>query len=146
VEDGEVGQRPPEENLALRVERNAEGERDGGDERVEPEPALEFLRVEVDAEGRRVDVRHVHQEHGRHPRPVRRLVFEHPGARAHPQQRERHERAPEKDGQIDARRKEPPPARVGGGRRGALCQYVYSACGHVCLKSRFKISTPRSRL
>ena len=117
MEDGEVGQHAPEQRLALRVEGRAERVGDDGDERVEPQATPQLLAVQVDPKQRRPDVRHVHEQHRRHPRPARRLALQHARARPHPQRRERHQRAPQEHAHVRPRREQPRPARLPRARR-----------------------------
>ncbi|MCA1594145.1 MAG: hypothetical protein LC754_16265 [Acidobacteria bacterium] len=113
MKDREISQRAPEQQLALRIERHAETKRNQRRQRIQPRAAFQLSRVEVDAEGRRIDVRHVHEQHRRNPRPIRRVRIQHPGLRPDPQREQRHDGASEKHVHVHARRKQPPLSRRG---------------------------------
>src|SRR6185503_2004264 len=64
----QVSEHAPENKLAFRIERNADPKSNQRHERIQPRPAFQLIRVEIDSKACCVNVRDIYQQHCGNPR------------------------------------------------------------------------------
>ena len=107
VKDRQVRQHPPEYGGTFGIERRPQAKRQHWHQPIQPGMPPPLDPIEVRAKRRRVNVRHINQQHRRNPQPLGGGLMQPARQRPHRQQDPRHHRAPQEGAQIKPGREQP---------------------------------------